>query len=344
MRSWMICAAAATLIGLVGQTALAEEAGASGADETFRAGHELLKEKRYAEACAKFQQSEAQDPASGTLLALAYCQELSGLFATSWANYAAAAQLAEREGHADRQTAASERVQALAARVSRLTVVVPAELVALAGFHLTRDGAEVERASFGVPVPLDGGAHVFTATAPGRAPWTGTVTLAPEGDQKTLTLPNLDVVQPDVVAPPASTPSAPLAKSATPPQPEPPGASSDVTLQRVSLALAGGSVVALGLGTAFGLAAKSKNDESNAGGPCDGRGCDAQGTQSRNDALAAARVSTWSFIAGGALAVGSVSLYLGSVHGHSATGTAKVQAAVSFGSLAESRVSLTGSF
>src|SRR5688572_5422386 len=95
------------------------------ADESFREGHALLRERRYAEACPKFEQSQRQDPASGTLLALAYCQELSGQLATSWANYLAAAQLAEREGHPERQSAASERVQVLASRVSRLTVVAP---------------------------------------------------------------------------------------------------------------------------------------------------------------------------------------------------------------------------
>ena len=83
------------------------------ADETFHAARALLKDKRYAEACPKFEESQRQDPASGTLLAIAYCQELSGLLATSWSNYLAAAQLPEREGHTDRKSAATERARAL---------------------------------------------------------------------------------------------------------------------------------------------------------------------------------------------------------------------------------------
>ncbi|MEO8900167.1 MAG: hypothetical protein ABI488_01120 [Polyangiaceae bacterium] len=339
MRSLRIWATAVMLIGLVGQTAMADDTDvASQADETFRAGRELLKDKRYAEASAKFKQSEAQDAASGTLLALAYCQELSGLLATSWASYGAAAELAAREGHSERQTAANERVRALAARVSKLTVVVPAELVALPGLHLTRDGAEVERASFGVPVPLDGGSHVFIATAPGRIAWTGTVTLLPERDEKTLELPNLDALQAPVVTP-ASAP--PLAKPVTAPSPAPGANSADVNMRKVSLALAAGSAVALGLGTAFGLSAKSTNDSSNANGHCDRRGCDPQGVQLRNDSLAAARASTWSFVAGGALAAASISLYLGSNSSLSAASVTTVQAHVSLG---ESRVSVFGSF
>ncbi len=338
MRRWMIWAAALTLVG---RSVLAEETDtASKADETFRAGRELLKDKHYAEACAKFEQSEAQDPASGTLLALAYCQELSGLLATSWASYGAAAELAAREGQPERQTAAQERVEALAARLSRLTVVVPAQLIALPGFHLTRNGAEFERASFGLAVPLDGGTHVFSASAPGRVTWTSTVTLAPEHDEKRLVLPDLDAAQPAaVVAAPAPPP---LAKPATsPPPPAPVEDSPDVRLQRVSLAVAAGSVVALGLGTAFGLSAKSKNDASNADGHCDSRGCDAQGVRLRNESLTAARVSTWSFVTGGALAAASLSLYLASTRSRSASSATRVQANVS---LSESQISLLGSF
>jgi hypothetical protein len=336
MRRLLIWAAAAVLMSLAGSSARADSlSAATPADETFLAGKELLKDKRYAEACAKFQESQSQDPASGTLLALAYCQELSGLLASSWASYVAAANLAQREGHPERQAAANERAQALAGRVSKLTVIAPSELVALPGFRLTLNGGEFERASLGVAVPLDGGSHVLTATAPGRVAWTSTVSLLPEHDQKTLLLPNLDVAEPPPVAspPPAPSPQSPL--------PPPASNSPDVKLQRVSLALAAGSVVALGLGTAFGLSAKSKNDASNSDGHCDAHGCDAQGVQLRNDSLTAARVSTWSFVAGGALAAASITLYLESNHSQRAAGSAKLQASVS---LAESRVSLTESF
>src|SRR5882724_8884696 len=109
MGRFMILAAA-TLVGLAVRHASADEPEpTSPADETFLLGRALLKDKRYAEACPKFQQSQAQDPASGTLLALAYCQELSGLLASSLSSYLAAARLAEKEGDTARQAAAGER-------------------------------------------------------------------------------------------------------------------------------------------------------------------------------------------------------------------------------------------
>lgn len=51
MRRLRIWATALMLIGLVGQSALAGDAdNVSRADETFHAGRELLKDRRYAEA------------------------------------------------------------------------------------------------------------------------------------------------------------------------------------------------------------------------------------------------------------------------------------------------------
>ena len=294
------------------------------ADATFDAGRALLKDKRYADACPKFEESQRQDPASGTLLALAYCQELSGLLATSHATYLAAARLAEREGHRDRQAAATERAQVLASRVSKITVVVPQELLVLPGFHLLRDGIEFERASFGTAVATDGGSHAFQASAPGRVPWTSTVSLFSEGDQKTLVLPVLDSVQPALGVAPGQAPSRNAEAEDH--------ASGRVTLERVSLALAAGSVVGFGIGTGYALRANSKNDESNRRG-CGANGCDSTGTGLRNQALSAARVSTWSFVAGGALAAAGITLYIHANSGSSGVSSAatRVQAGLSLG-------------
>src|SRR5215211_6965210 len=79
------------------------------ADETFHAGRELMKDGKLAEACPKFEESQRADPASGTLLALAYCQELSGLLASAHANYLAATNLAAKEGQPERQRTSGER-------------------------------------------------------------------------------------------------------------------------------------------------------------------------------------------------------------------------------------------
>ena len=104
----------AVLALAVSSARLAAADEAVSAEEAFQAGRALLKDKRYADACPKFEASQREDPASGTLLALAYCQELSGLLASALHNYSGASDLAAQEGHAERQKAASERARVLA--------------------------------------------------------------------------------------------------------------------------------------------------------------------------------------------------------------------------------------
>ena len=307
----------------------------SEADESFRAGRELLRDKRYAEACAKFELSQRQDPASATLLALAYCQELSGLLASSWSSYQAAARLAEHEAQPDRRTAATERALALSARFSQLTVVASPELLALPELHVLRDGRELERSELGKPLPCDGGTHAFQVTAAGRVPWSGSITLLAEQDQKTLVLPMLDV-------PKAAPPPAPAAVLAPSRAPDTDSSGHELAYKRISLGLAAASVVGVAVGTAYALAALSRKDESNADGHCDASGCDGRGVELRNSALAAARVSTWSFVASGALAACSLTLYIAAGSSGSSNGTsARLRSSPSLGAPG---LSVSGSF
>jgi len=275
------------------------------ADETFHAGRELMKDGKLAEACPKFEESQRADPASGTLLALAYCQELSGLLASAHANYLAAADLASKEGQAERQKAAGERAEALAKRYSTLVLVVPAELLRQAGLRIARDGIELDRTSYNVPIPLNGGTHAIEVTAPGKERWAGVITLQTEADHKTLVLPELEPEvsqfiqtagprrQTPVYTPPIATEDPPSVRH----------------LRQAALGFGIGTVVAVGVGTAFGIAAKSRNDASNRDGHCDATGCDAYGADRRESALSAARVSTWSFVAAGALGATAIILY-----------------------------------
>ncbi len=275
------------------------------ADETFHAGRELMKDGKLAEACPKFEESQRADPASGTLLALAYCQELSGLLASAHANYVAAAELAAKEAQTERQKAARERADGLSKRLSTLTISVPPQLAQQAGLRIKRDGIELERSSYNIQVPLNGGTHMIEASAPGRERWAGVVTLQSEADRKTLELPILETESSAVVelTAPRHTAAAPL------PAPRPAEPLSVRRMRQASLGFGLASAAGVGLGVTFGLAAKSRNDASNRDGHCDASGCDAYGAERRNAALDAAGVATWSFVAAGALGVTSAILY-----------------------------------
>lgn len=301
------------------------------ADETFHAGRELMKDGKLAEACPKFEESQRADPASGTLLALAYCQELSGLLASAHANYLSAADLAAKDGQPERQKAAGERADALSKRVSTLTIVVPAQLSHQAGLKVLRDGIEVDRVAYGVPLPLNGGTHAIEVSAPGRERWAGVVTLQTESDHKTLQLPDLEPELTSFIETSGPRRTAPRFVAA------PPESASVRHLRQASLGLGAASVVGVGLGVTFGLAAKSRNDASNRDGHCDATGCDAFGAERREAALDAARISTWSFVGAGALGATALILYF------KAETTSSTQLATSLVD-GSPRVSLRGSF
>lgn len=81
------------------------------------------------------------------------------------------------------------------------------------------------------------------------------------------------------------------------------------TQRIVGVVVGGAGVVALGMGTVFGLNALSKNSDSNMNGHCDSSGCDVTGRQLRNDALSAATASTVAIVAGAALIMGGAVLW-----------------------------------
>ncbi|HEX3775262.1 MAG TPA: hypothetical protein VHV51_12410 [Polyangiaceae bacterium] len=222
------------------------------AEQLFQEGHALMREQRYAEACPKFAESELHDPASGTLLALAYCQELAGSIASARAHYVAAAALAKTEQQIERERAATERAEVLAARVSTLTIAVPASLAAVASLRITSNGVELPRADWGKPLPLDGGSYAISATANGRSPWTTQATLANERDAVVVNVPDLSV--PSVA--PSPLPST-AALALTLPTSEPSEPRYWTTSRALGWGAIGAGAISGGLSIYFAVATKS---------------------------------------------------------------------------------------
>src|SRR5262245_62252923 len=117
------------LLTTLGALLFAEPARAQGrgvsiatAEALFREGTALLDEKRYAEACPKLAESHRLDPATGTLLALAFCHEGEGRLASAWAEFAEVAGRARAEGRTDREHVAREHAANLKPRLARLSV------------------------------------------------------------------------------------------------------------------------------------------------------------------------------------------------------------------------------
>src|SRR5207253_11179829 len=57
------------------------------------------------------------------------------------------------------------------------------------GLEIKRDGNAVTRAEWGVPIPVDPGAHAYEVTAPGKKPWSTTIHVAADASTTTLSVP-----------------------------------------------------------------------------------------------------------------------------------------------------------
>jgi len=170
----------------------------------FREGRALMAQGKIPDACLKLEESERLDPSGGTILNLALCYEQQGQLALSWSEFNEAIAFARRDRRGDREAEATEHAAQLEARLSRLTVLVP-DAARVDGLRIERDGHELGRASWALAMPVDGGAHVVRATAPGRAPFSATVELPREGGVTTVEIPLLAAA-----SSPPSPPSPPL--------------------------------------------------------------------------------------------------------------------------------------
>jgi tetratricopeptide (TPR) repeat protein len=161
----------ALLLGMacLSRPALADDAAT--AEALFVEARQLMAQGNYAEACAKLDMSNRLDPATGTLLTLALCDERLGKTATAWALYL---QIASSP-RSDRAVFAQQRAAALAPTLSKLTIQatnVPANA------QVTRDGVAVPASALGVAIPIDPGHHVIEAAAAGRVRFHREVALA----------------------------------------------------------------------------------------------------------------------------------------------------------------------
>jgi hypothetical protein len=256
------------------------------AESLFAEGRRLLGTSRFAEACPKFAESQRLDPALGTQLNLGDCYEKTGQTASAWAVFRDAAAEAQRVSDARRGSVASERATALALRLVKLTILVPAASRA-PGLQVKRDGVLLDRAAWSTPTPMDPGWHAIEAVAPGKRRWTLPVTIDAAHPLTEITVPPLE----DLAAPAATIDASATGRS-----------------QRLAGAIvAGTGVAALTAGAIFTGLAVAKNNDSAA--HCHGNLCDSVGVELRDDALGHARASTISVVAGLAAIAGGAALW-----------------------------------
>jgi len=289
--------ASATSVGLPSlahaDSSLADKAAAQ---SLFDEGRKLMTEGKFAQACPKLAESQKLDPGVGTQFNLADCYERLGQTASAWAGFLEAASTTKAMGQGEREKVARERAASLAQRLSKLTIVSPGA-EATTGLEIRRDGAVVGRALWGTAIPVDPGAHVLEASAPGKKPWQGTAQVTGDNASVVATIPVLED------APPGKTTPAPASVGADV------GASGSGR-RTLGLVVGAVGVVGLGIGTGFALSAKSKYDESV--GLCradDKNLCPGPGVTVRDQARSAGNLATVAFGVGGAALIAGAVLF-----------------------------------
>ncbi|MFO0586690.1 MAG: hypothetical protein U0441_04095 [Polyangiaceae bacterium] len=176
---------------------------AAAAQALFDQAKKLMGEKRYSEACAKFEESQKQDPGLGTQTNLAICYESLGRTASAWSLYLDVASQAKATNQTEREKKARDAAKALEPKLSKLTVQVlsPAKLI-----EVRRNGEIVSQAMWGTAIPVDPGLIKLTATAPDRSSWEKSLTVDKPGET-VVTVPELEKGKPAAGYYPTDTPT-----------------------------------------------------------------------------------------------------------------------------------------
>jgi hypothetical protein len=267
------------------------------AEALFADAKQLMTQGRYTEACPKLEESQRNDAGLGTQFHLADCWQHLGRTASAWALFREVESEARALGQTSRERVARDRAVALEPWLSKIVIALHDSATA-PGLEIRRDGVEVGREQWDVPVPVDPATHVVAVTAPHKQPWQTNVEVLADGKVTTIDVPPLraDVQEISAVQPPPppAPPVAPHSVPQPPPptkgatSPMPPGVPETALLEdrgsgqrAIGWTLVGAGVVGLTAGVYFG--AQWIDDNSFANSHCVGT-CDATGTSLHRDA------------------------------------------------------------
>jgi hypothetical protein len=253
------------------------------AEALFRHGRELLDAGKVSEACEKFAASQRADPALGTLLNLAACHEREGRTATAWSEFTDA--YAQATGaHDKRASYAQTRLVALEKTLYRVVIEVaepPADLV------VRLDGQPLGREALGTALPVNPGERTIEAQAAGRESWSRKVSVPKTAGQERVEIPALAAIAVPVAPAPVvqkqPTGEMPLAVHV-------PMQDGFPRRKLIGIGVASAGVVAVGVGSIFGVKAMNRNDDSKP--HCQQNVCDPTGVKLNDEAKSAATVST----------------------------------------------------
>ncbi len=238
---------------IVGFAAPARADKIADAEDLFRRAKALMAQGKYEDACPMLKESYRSDPATGTLLNLALCNEHIGKSASAWGEF----RMVEQESRAavpprdDRVALAREHAEKLEPRLSRIKLVVPPE-ARVPGLVVKVDGEEKGEPLWNAGIVVDPGTRIIEASAPGKKTAAMKVKIDDEGVVQSVSLRPLDDAP--VVATSRGTDAAELARVEE---------YASLRARRTTGYVVGGiGLVVIGTGAAFGVAAILDNNEA----------------------------------------------------------------------------------
>ncbi|MBX3191809.1 MAG: hypothetical protein KF819_32765 [Labilithrix sp.] len=180
----------------------------------------------------------------------------------------------------------------------------------LSAVRVTMDGSPLAERLDGSPLTVDPGEHTFEFATAGYPNVSRRLLIAEgtKGRQEIVVFAatTSPPVAPAPAAPPITAPSEPFVDA---PAAEVSSGSSDGQ-RTLAYVLGGAGIVGLGLGAVFGVVSKSTYDDALLNCPSGPSSCNDDGVAGGKSAHTQATVSTISFIAGGALLAGGITLLL----------------------------------
>lgn len=283
----------ASLVALSCSLGLAGVAHADRADQLFKKGKKLLAEKRYPEACQAFQEVDQIDPGIGAKLNVARCFQEWGKLATAWRWYRDAEAMATQTKD-DRAPKIRGLIEELEPSIPRLVLRLPKK-VSADDVAIKLDGEALASSAIGEDQRVDPGPHAVEYTADGE---TQTKVVPLERGASVELVLEVDSAGPAVATSPAR---------------RDPGR----TRRVVSLGVAGGGAIALGVAGVITLRARSDYQHAlSAHCRDDANMCDAVGNDAASSARKRANISTVVTIGGAAAIAAGVYFYLTAPRAH----------------------------
>jgi serine/threonine-protein kinase len=273
------------------------------ATKLFNQGVKLFERGETAAACEKFSASYEIDPAPGTLFNLASCREKLGDASGAHRAYVDLAKRAEAAGKADRAAAMRQKAAALEAKLPTIAFGAANR----AGVtRITVDGAVVPPEKWSTPQPIEDGKHriQFATDRDGK---TVDVTVPATGSI-TIDIPLLESAPPPPPPPPIAAPPPPPPRTTVPAD-----TGSGNAHSPIAYVLGGAGIVAIGVGTYFGISAIGSHNDSLSACPnhaCSSSDALGRASDAHDASQSSALVSTIAIGAGLALVAGGVTVYI----------------------------------